>query len=269
MRNTQRQFLSDSTDKISGRIVLIVAGGDLANIVINRFTDSFSELVVLRELPETKVAVIRRRWRLLGPWQAFSQVAAGALTRILGRLSKLRLDRICRQYSLKRSDNGAAQIIEVPSVNSDECREALRRLSPAVVAVYGTRIIGSTTLACVNVPFINYHAGINPKYRGQHPAYWALVNNDKINAGVTIHLVDEGVDTGSIIVQARVAFETSDNISTYQFVQMAVALPLFISAMEAALHKRIEVCESGLESKQWFPPTLEQYIYNGLTKGVW
>jgi hypothetical protein len=50
-------------------------------------------------------------------------------------------------------------------------------------------------------PFINYHAGINPKYRGQDPAYWARVQGDAEHAGITIHLVDEGVDTGAVLFQ--------------------------------------------------------------------
>jgi len=75
------------------------------------------------------------------------------------------------------------------------------------VAVYGTRILKPVTLKCASAPFINYHAGINPKYRGQHPGYWPLAQGDEENAGVTVHLVDEGVDMGSVLYQAQVKFE--------------------------------------------------------------
>jgi methionyl-tRNA formyltransferase len=72
---------------------------------------------------------------------------------------------------------------DIGSVNSAACREALSELRPDLVVVYGTRIIKRDTLASVAVPFINYHAGVNPKYRGQNGAYWARSNADPDHAG--------------------------------------------------------------------------------------
>lgn len=137
------------------------------------------------------------------------------------------------------------------------------------MAVYGTRIIGKRTLAAVPASFINYHAGITPKYRGQHPVYWALVENDRSHAGVTIHLVDEGVDTGAVLYQETVQVSPRDNITTYQYVQMAVALPLFVRAIEDALCDRINPRTVDLPSRLWFPPTLRQYVMNGIRRSVW
>jgi methionyl-tRNA formyltransferase len=145
----------------------------------------------------------------------------------------------------------------------------LKRLAPSAVAVYGTRIIRRATLDATRAPFINYHAGINPKYRGQHPGYWALVAGDRENVGVTIHLVDEGIDTGSVLYQARVAFAPEDTIATYQHVQAAHALPLFARAVEDALARRLTPRFVDLPSRQWFPPTLWDYLSNGLVRGVW
>jgi methionyl-tRNA formyltransferase len=45
------------------------------------------------------------------------------------------------------------------------------------------------------------HAGITPRYRGTHGGYWVLLNNDPGHCGVTIHLVDPGIDTGSIVAR--------------------------------------------------------------------
>jgi methionyl-tRNA formyltransferase len=124
-------------------------------------------------------------------------------------------------------------------------------------------------LAAVAAPFINYHAGITPKYRGQHPAYWAQVESDRDNAGVTVHLVDEGVDTGAVLYQEPVSFSPSDNITTYQYVQMVTALPLFVRAIEDALKARLRPQRVDLPSRKWFPPTLAQYLMNGMRHSVW
>jgi phosphoribosylglycinamide formyltransferase 1 len=87
----------------------------------------------------------------------------------------------------------------VPSVNSNVGRALLRKLAPYVLLVIGTRIIGNETLHALDAPFINYHAGITPKYRGVHGAYWACVEGDTEHCGVSVHLVDTGIDTGPVL----------------------------------------------------------------------
>jgi methionyl-tRNA formyltransferase len=107
-------------------------------------------------------------------------------------------------------------------------------LQPRAILVMGTRIIGAEVLRSVDAPFINYHAGVTPKYRGVHGGYWAKAQGDDDNFGVTIHLVDEGIDTGSVLHQARPATSAKDNYSSYPYLQLAAALPLLErSAREA------------------------------------
>lgn len=253
----------------SGPVALIVADSAYAWIVINHMRKQFDDLVVLQEKSESKWAILRRRRRLLGPVTAFGQVLAGVLLKFVARASKTRIDDICRKNGLDRSHSEGVRVRAIGSVNSEACHTALKDLKPSVVAVYGARIIKRKTLNCVSAPFINYHAGINPKYRGQHPGYWALANSDPEHAGVTVHLIDHGVDTGSILHQALVEFSPRDNITTYQYKQMAVALPLFVRALHEARNGRLRPQQVDLPSNLWFPPTLWRYLWNGLSKGVW
>ncbi|MGH6737378.1 MAG: formyl transferase [Methyloceanibacter sp.] len=221
------------------RIVVLVAEGELANIVVNHLASRFGPITVLKEEPESKRAILRRRTRLVGPVYACGQALCGILLKIVAKRSRARIREICAEHGLAAGAPVDVEIVSVGSVNSEACRRALKEIDPQVVAVYGTRIIGKQALAAVACPFINYHAGITPKYRGQHPAYWARVENDADHAGMTIHLVDEGVDTGAVLYQAPVRFAPGDNITTYQFVQMAAALPLFVRAIEDALTGRL------------------------------
>ncbi|MGD9830875.1 MAG: formyl transferase [Hyphomicrobiaceae bacterium] len=251
------------------RVVLLVAGGELAAAVVNALHQAFPDLVVLEEDAEGKWAILRRRVRLLGPLPAVGQALGGVLFKLIARLSRPRLAEIHRDGRLDMRANPHAARRYVGNVNSEPCRNALVALAPQVVAVYGTRILSAATLASVKVPFINYHAGINPKYRGQQPGYWAMREGDAEHAGVTIHLVDRGVDTGDVLHQARVAFTSADNITTYQHVQMVTALPLFIRAIEEALDGRLAPRRVDLPSRQWFPPTLWSYLFGGIARGVW
>lgn len=56
-------------------------------------------------------------------------------------------------------------------------------------------IIETPPLGCLNV-----HASYLPKYRGPNPLYWVLANREA-KTGVTVHFVDEGIDTGPIVLQ--------------------------------------------------------------------
>ena len=209
----------------SNRVVLLVAEGKLADIAVNHLAAHFDGITVLREQPESKWAILRRRARLVGPVYAVSQAICGILLKLVAKKSRARIDEICTSHGLLVNKPANIEDRSIGSVNSELCRRLLKEIDPLVVAVYGTRIIGKQTLATVAAPFINYHAGITPKYRGQHPAYWAQVERDRDNAGVTVHLVDEGVDTGAVLYQQPVGFSPSDNITTYQYAQMVTALP--------------------------------------------
>lgn len=59
---------------------------------------------------------------------------------------------------------------------------------------------------------INCHAGKLPFYRGRNILNWALINDEK-EFGITVHYMDEGIDTGDIILQKT--YPISDN-DTYQ-----------------------------------------------------
>lgn len=241
----------------------------MAACVANALAHHFDTITVLQEEPESKWGILRRRIRLLGFMPALGQAICGVMLKMRARAMRSRIGAIMTAYGLDPALHAGLDVRHIDSVSSKPCRDALRELKPDVVAVYGTRIIRRETLRAVAAPFINYHAGINPKYRGQHPGYWALVNGDLDHAGVTIHLVDEGVDTGAVLYQARVAFTADDDITTYQWLQMAHALPLFAAAIEDALAQRLTPRRVDLPSRQWFPPTLWAYAWNGVMRGVW
>jgi hypothetical protein len=254
--------------KAGPRIVVLIAGGALAHMLVNRLEEHFGAISVLKEDPESKFAIMRRRARLIGWLQALGQAAFGLWQKGVARHSATRLAAIWREHGLNPGPPRTAWQ-EIGSVNAPAAHSALRRLAPDVVIVYGTRIIKWRTLGAVAAPFINYHAGINPKYRGQNGAYWARSQRDDAHAGVTVHLIDEGVDTGGVLYQAKVEFAPNDNIATYQHRQMAAALPLLLSAVEDALEGQLRPRRINLPSRQWFHPTLWGYLRTGLAQQVW
>ncbi|HAH11766.1 MAG TPA: formyl transferase [Alphaproteobacteria bacterium] len=263
-------MLPQNNPLAENRIVVLTTGSGLANMLVNKLAAHFGPLTVIQEAGEDASTIFRRRKKMLGWWNAMGQhLFTYYGLRIVGRLSRRRMHAIWAAHGLESDLKPGNAVHKVPSVNSPECRALLTALNPKVVAVYGTRIIKKDTLHAIEAPFINYHAGMNPKYRGQSGAYWALRNGDQAHAGLTIHLVDEGVDTGSVIFSERSEFDRSDTFPTYHFVQMAQAAPLMIRAIEDALGGRLKTIKPNLPSSQYFMPTLWGYAWAGLTKGVW
>lgn len=250
-------------------IVVLTGGGPLAWIIINAVIGTFGSVTVLEERPEPMRLLFRRRLKKLGAITVAGQIAFGVAQRLLRAASRHRLRSLIDSEKLEPTPAAACVVIPVASVNSDDCQRELVRIGPTVVLVVGTRMISRATLACVTAPFINYHAGVNPKYRGMCGGYWALASGDPEHFGATVHLVDHGVDTGGILYWQRVTQARDDNFVTYPFRLAASGRNLVLRAMDDALSGQLRIIESTLPSQQWYHPTLWGYLRTGLRRGVW
>lgn len=63
---------------------------------------------------------------------------------------------------------------------------------------------------------INYHPSLLPKYRGGSAINWALINGEN-ETGITVHYVDEGIDTGDIILQEKVEISPEDTVGSLYY----------------------------------------------------
>ena len=78
------------------------------------------------------------------------------------------------------------------------------------VVSYGYRhILKQNVIEGFGCPILNLHIAYLPYNRGAHPNFWAFYDNTP--TGVTIHLIDGGVDTGPIVKQRFVNFEKEDD----------------------------------------------------------
>jgi methionyl-tRNA formyltransferase len=145
----------------------------------------------------------------------------------------------------------------------------LQSLNPALLIINGTRIIAEDILNCIPSKFINMHAGITPLYRGAHGAYWALVEGNKKACGVTVHLVDAGIDTGSILEQGLIEPKKEDNLVTYPLPQLAAGLPLLKKTIKNILNGQVETQSPPKgQSRLCSHPTLLEYLKYRVRFGV-
>jgi len=98
---------------------------------------------------------------------------------------------------------------------NEEFRAQLKALQPDAIIVVGYgRIIPPWMLALPRYGNINVHASLLPKYRGAAPVQWAIAQGETVS-GVTTMLLNEGLDTGDILLQKEMAIRPEDTALTY------------------------------------------------------
>ena len=234
------------------KILILAGGGASTRLMFNGINNDFFIEQVIIEKPVHKRLMLMRRVKTLG----------------LKILSKERITEIIENNNLTDNEIDERIITKVDSVNSEETIAILRKFRPDVVVVNGTRIIKKEILDAINVIFINTHVGITPRYRGVHGGYWALTESDIEHCGVTVHLVDSGIDTGGVLYQNVIRPTAKDNFNTYPYLQIAAAIPLMKKAIFDVSNRTYIIKESDSCSKLWSHPTILEYLRHRVLRGV-
>ena len=254
----------------AGTTLLVARGGDSTRIVLNALLNDLPDVHVILEDPPSRLRMLLRRARRLGAWETLGQaVFVMAVAPVLRRGARRRIAAIVREHSLDLSPPKVAPL-RVRSINSEAARDLMRGIVPSVVVVNGTRIIGRETLACVDAVFLNMHAGIIPLYRGVHGGYWALADGNSDLVGTTVHVVDEGIDTGRVMGQATFDVTDEDTFATYPYLHLAAGLPLLREAVARALSGQLlpEAERRELPSRPRYHPTVWSCPATRSTAGV-
>lgn len=116
--------------------------------------------------------------------------------------------------------------------NNQEFRAQLEAIKPdAIVVVAYGRIIPPWMLALPRFGCINLHASMLPKYRGAAPIQWAVAMGETIT-GVTTMLLEEGLDTGPILLQRAFSIGTEQTAADL-FEELAIGgAPLVVKTLE-------------------------------------
>ena len=115
-----------------------------------------------------------------------------------------------KEYALERG----LKVFQPASLRREGVQQELASLRPEVivVAAYG-RFLPPAVLNIPSYGCLNLHPSLLPKYRGPSPVVTTILEGDEMT-GVTLMLLDEGMDTGPIIAQRRQAVTPEDTAET-------------------------------------------------------
>lgn len=106
-------------------------------------------------------------------------------------------------------------VLQPEKVRDGRLAAELRALRPDVlcVAAYG-RILGKDLLELAPHGALNVHGSLLPRYRGAAPIQWAIASGEA-ETGVSIMQMDEGLDTGDVLLQRALAIAPEDTAETF------------------------------------------------------
>jgi len=148
-----------------------------------------------------------------GPW------AQEALEKLVGDAS-IRVAFVCARFDRPdeilrdQARRYAIDFFTHPKVNSDEfLRNVALHDCDLFVSMSFNQIFRKRLIEYPRLHTINCHAGKLPYYRGRNVLNWVLINDEK-EFGITVHYVDEGIDTGDILAQRVLPISDQDTYAT-------------------------------------------------------
>jgi len=119
----------------------------------------------------------------------------------------------------------------VEYINDAEVAETVRGLQPDFVAVFGTSIIRPPLLGLGGRGMLNLHGGLSPDYRGADCTFWALFNGEPERIGCTLHFINRGIDTGSLIAHVCPQIKDGDDELTLFWRGVKSAADAYVDAI--------------------------------------
>ncbi|MDF0667561.1 MAG: methionyl-tRNA formyltransferase [Nitrospira sp.] len=112
------------------------------------------------------------------------------------------------------AERAGIPVLQPLKIRTPEFLQALSAWRPDLIAVaaYG-RILHTPILRLPPMGCVNVHGSLLPKYRGAAPVQWAVINGEN-STGITTMLMDEGMDTGPMLLQEKLAILPDDTAGT-------------------------------------------------------
>jgi methionyl-tRNA formyltransferase len=160
----------------------------------------------------------------------FAQALAGLRTEgpaVLQRYAGLRADHTGqRRQTLAGWARGRGlPVEELPQLDDPE---PLRRLAPDVLVLVGAAIVPPPLLAVPRLGTVNAHYALLPAYRGMNVTEWSVLEGHAV--GVSVHLVDAGIDTGAVLLRQEIALAPSETFASLRRKHQEVAARLLVRA---------------------------------------
>lgn len=185
---------------------------ELFSYMFSRVAQHFPDVRVVAVSPqETKLRafsnVLSRHWkkmRRLGLLHTLEILSSYPLRVYCASQDHKVARRLLRQLPRPAITAGTDRVVYVKTVNGADAIEAMRALEPDIIIQAGAGILHQRLFTTARLGAVNLHHGIAPLIRGMNSIYWALWEKRPDWLGSTVHWIDEGIDTGTVLAYAPI-----------------------------------------------------------------
>jgi methionyl-tRNA formyltransferase len=136
-------------------------------------------------------------------------------------------------------DAGITTILQPLSLKDPHFADQIRELQPDVICVIAFRILPRTVYSLARIGAFNVHASLLPRFRGAAPINHAIIAGDRVS-GVTSFLLNDVVDTGTILLQHSMAIPDNWTAGELYEALMAMAAPCAVDTCQGLLDGTIQ-----------------------------
>jgi len=125
-------------------------------------------------------------------------------------------------------------LLEVTNINQRESVEFVKNIAHDIIIVSGTRMVKKEILSMrPQYGIINMHTGLSPYYNGGPSCtFWCLYNEQVEYIGATVMFIDEGIDSGNIILTDTISLNSADNYGQMEFKAIDLGNHLILKALD-------------------------------------
>lgn len=162
--------------------------------------------------------------------------------------------------------HGIEKIVLDGPINQHESVGIIKSYKPdLLISILGNQIFKSPIINLAPKGCLNLHTALLPKYRGLMPTFWVMKNDEKYT-GVSVFFVDEGIDSGPIVVQEKVEIgeKTQEELIKYT---KKLGMDAIVKAVDLIEKDKVVLIENDESQKSYYSFPTREDVREFLAKG--
>lgn len=170
-----------------------------------------------------------------------------------------KIDTVLQRYGIEKI------VLDKP-INLPESVATIKRYNPdLLISILGNQIFKEPIINLAPKGCLNLHTALLPKYRGLMPTFWVMKNDEKYT-GVSVFFVDEGIDSGPIVIQKKVEIGDRSQEELIRYTKK-LGMDAIAEAVDLIEQGNVELIENDDSQKSYYSFPSREDVREFLAKG--